>query len=187
MLAPGKSMPAPLSTIEGRTVTWSQFAYLGGDQIYSGSALFTKFQGAWQPKIIWVRGSARMNAVITNYDNGRTYIVGFDEQNAPATRLVTAGAVQVGSSLGTSSFLSGTGVFMTTAGVTTRIVFGAGIAIAEGVDLGLDGLVVAAGLVVAEGVVPIDGIIIVEGLVVAEGMVIAEGLVISEQGPMPGE
>ncbi len=186
ILAPGKSMPAPVSTIEGRTVNWSRIVYLGGDQIYTGSTLFTKYQGVYQPKISWVRGRVRTQA-ISYYDSARTFIVGFDERIPSARKLVTAGAVRVGGTLGPSSFLAGTGIFMPTTGVTLRIVSGAGIVIAEGVDTGGDGLVVAEGIVIAEGVDPIDGIIVAEGLVVAEGMVIAEGLVVAEQGPMPGE
>jgi serine protease AprX len=186
MLAAGKSMPAPVSTIDGRTVNWSQIAFLGGDQIYTGAALFTKYQGVYQPKISWVRGKARINA-IKYYDSAKVYIIGFDEQVPSARKLVTSGVVQVGGALGPSSLTLSTGIFMPTLGVTARIVSGAGIVIAEGVDLGLDGVVIAEGIVVAEGVAVADGVVIAEGIAIAEGMVIAEGLVVAEQGPMPGE
>ncbi|HUQ29602.1 MAG TPA: S8 family serine peptidase [Usitatibacter sp.] len=186
MLAAGKSMPAAQSTIDGRTVTWSRVVFLGGDQIYTGSTLFTKFQGVYQPRISWVRGRVRTQS-ISYFDSARNYIVGFDERIPSARKLVTAGVVQVGSALGTSSFLAGTGIFMPTTGVTLRIAGGAGLVIAEGVSTGGDGVVIAEGLVVAEGVGPDEGVVIAEGLVMAEGMVIAEGFVVAEQGPMPGE
>jgi subtilisin family serine protease len=90
MLAAGKAMPAAQSIIGGRVVPWSRVVYLGGDQIYSGDTLFTKYQGVYQPKISWVRGRVRTNAV-QYYDTAKTYIVGFDEQLASARRLVTPG------------------------------------------------------------------------------------------------
>jgi hypothetical protein len=89
-------------------VPWSRIVYLGGDQIYSGDALFTKYQGIYQPKLVWVRGRVRANAV-PHCDASKTYITGFDERIPTARKLVTAGAVNVGSTLGVSSFLAGTG------------------------------------------------------------------------------
>ena len=71
ILAGGKSMPAPTSIIDGRVVPWSRIVYLGGDRIYSGEALFTKYQGIYQPKLTWVRGSVRTNAVLY-YDTAKT-------------------------------------------------------------------------------------------------------------------
>jgi hypothetical protein len=186
MLAAGKSMPTPSSNIGGRVVPWSRVVYLGGDQVYSGDALFTKFQGIYQPKLVWVRGRVRTNAVLY-YDSSKTYITGFDERITTARTLVTAGAIQVGSSLGVSSFLSGTGIFTTTQGVTLKVLSGGGIVIAEGVDTGGDGIVVAEGVEVGDGIVVAEGVVIAEGIAIAEGIVISEGVVVAEQGPMAGE
>ncbi|MDQ3027880.1 MAG: S8 family serine peptidase, partial [Pseudomonadota bacterium] len=45
MLGAGKSMPAPASTIEGRTARWSQLAFLGGRHVLGGDALMRRYQG----------------------------------------------------------------------------------------------------------------------------------------------
>src|SRR5204862_109972 len=54
ILAPGKTLPAPVSVIEGRNVTWSRIVFMGGRQILSGDALFTKLQAPYRPRIAWV-------------------------------------------------------------------------------------------------------------------------------------
>ncbi|MES1161941.1 MAG: S8 family serine peptidase, partial [Rhizobacter sp.] len=53
--SPGAALPAPQSTINGKTFKWSQIVFAGGNRVLTGSALFTKWQGFYDPRVLWVR------------------------------------------------------------------------------------------------------------------------------------
>jgi len=59
LLASGKTMPTAASTINGHTFNWSRIVVAGGNQIVSGSALFTKFQPMYDHRLVWARDVAR--------------------------------------------------------------------------------------------------------------------------------
>ncbi len=54
LLAPGQQLPAPVSTIGGQTVNWSQFAVMGGFHVLYGSNLLTQYQAIYDPTLLWV-------------------------------------------------------------------------------------------------------------------------------------
>ncbi len=56
LLAAGKTMPAPQSTISGETFTWSQMAVIGGSHVVSGPSLFTVYSPIWDPRLTWANG-----------------------------------------------------------------------------------------------------------------------------------
>ena len=62
MLASGKTMPAPNSVINGTTINWSRIVYAGGNQVLSDPALFSAYQPIWDPRLVWVRNTARRAA-----------------------------------------------------------------------------------------------------------------------------
>src|SRR6185369_3849944 len=91
------AMPAPVSVIEGRTVNWSRFVYLGGRHIVAGENLFRKFQPVYDPQLSWVAERVRYTQ-IERFSNGAAS--GFEEgilRNAP---LVSSGVVVLSSILG---------------------------------------------------------------------------------------
>jgi hypothetical protein len=55
LLAPGKTMPAPTSLINGSPVRWSQLLFAGGNQIVAGADLLTKYQPIYDPGLYWVK------------------------------------------------------------------------------------------------------------------------------------
>jgi serine protease AprX len=166
ILATGKVLPSPYSVIEGQQVPWSRFVYLGGSYVFSGDALFRKFQGVYDPQLRWVRNQVTIED--PEYWDSRSswssnaYIYGFVQDNATSRPLITAGVVQATALLGNSSALLGTGMFTKSATLSDWLVKGNGIVLSEGIIL-------------SEGVVLSEGIILSEGIVVSEGIILTEG------------
>jgi subtilisin family serine protease len=188
IIAPGKAMPGPVSTIGGRSVTWSRFVYLGADQVFSGEDLFRKFQMVYDPAISWVRGTVTM-ADAQYFRTGassKTYVSGFQTEPMRSGKLVSAGVLRVTPALGVSSVALGTGVF--TPSISIGAIATAGIVLAAGIDIGGDGIVLAEGVDIGgDGIVLAEGIDLGDGIVLAEGAEIIESIVLAELGPMPGE
>ncbi len=59
LLATGKTMPAKTSTLNGQAFNWSRVVIVGGTQLVSGDALFTKFQPIWDHRLVWAGKLAR--------------------------------------------------------------------------------------------------------------------------------
>ncbi len=58
-LASGAVMPARTSTLDGTSFNGSRMAFVGGNVIVSGDALFTKFQPIHDPRLVWANGVVR--------------------------------------------------------------------------------------------------------------------------------
>src|SRR5262249_44204174 len=59
LLGSGKLLPEPVSLINGETVSWSRIVIGGGAYLLSGPALFQRYQGFYDPRVVWSRASAR--------------------------------------------------------------------------------------------------------------------------------
>src|SRR4029077_11816397 len=64
LLAYGKTMPTESSTISGVGFNWSRIAFVGGNNVVSGDALFTQYQPLWDPRITWADGVVRKRRVL---------------------------------------------------------------------------------------------------------------------------
>ena len=54
-----KNVPSETSSINGTTVNWSRIAFVGGNTVVSGDALFQKFQPIYDPRFVWANGVVR--------------------------------------------------------------------------------------------------------------------------------
>jgi subtilisin family serine protease len=188
ILASGKTIPAPVSTIGGRSAAWSRFVYMGGDQVLSGEDLFRKFQMVYDPAIQWVRGTVTMADAqyFQTWSSSSTYVSGFQTEAMRSGKLISPGVLRVTPALGVSDVSLATGVF--TPSITIGTIAAAGIVLAEGIEIGGDGIVLAEGIDIGlDGIVLAEGIDLGDSIVLAEGAEITESIVLAELGPMPGE
>ena len=184
LVAAGKSLPAPQSTIAGQVVPWSRIVYAGGNRIVSGSALLTQFQPIWDPRITWAGSVVRKTQ--PNYWTGsgiaaNTYVKGYTEGAAPNQSLLMPGLINAQALLGTSSYTARTGLFMPSALLTALLGSGSGTLWNIGVTLS-QGLVMSEGLAMSEGLILSEGLAMSEGLILSEGLAMSEGLILSESG-----
>ena len=170
ILAPGKSMPAPTSTIEGRSFYWSSILYMGGNQVLAGTELFTRFQASYDPKVSWIKQRVRR----TEIDTLNGSIVGFDELNSVSRRMVSNGVKSL-----TQSLSSGNGILLPVPVISAGALGSMGIVLLEGVVLS-DGVVLLEGVALMEGLVLLEGLVMMEGISLMEGVVLFEGLVMLE-------
>src|SRR5262249_53889927 len=68
ILRSDRTFPAPSSLIQGATVRWSGFAFMGGDRVMSGAKLLTAYQATYDPRMRWVRQDVR--TVLVGYFSG---------------------------------------------------------------------------------------------------------------------
>ena len=118
MLASGQSMPAQSSTINSISFDWSRIAFVGGNNVVSNSALFTKFQPIWDPRITWAGKVVRQRSVVYWSGSGiaaNTYPQSFTDVAAPNQSLLSNGVVNAKGLAGTSSLIGKTGLFTPTA------------------------------------------------------------------------
>jgi serine protease AprX len=185
LLAPGKSLPAAASTINGQSFNWSRIVYVGGNQIVSGDALFSTVQPIYDPRLVWARDSV-LRYTISHWPSaaGQTaklYVKSIVAARAPNQVLLTAGVLRATNLAGASSSLGKTGAFFPTFTLSGWLAVGSGTVLGQGLILS-EGLVMSEGLVLSEGLVMSEGVILSEGLVMSEGLVLSEGIVMSETG-----
>jgi len=194
ILAPGKSMPAPQSVIEGRTANWSRFVTLGGRYLFGGDDVISKFQAVYDPTVSWVGNEVLATNVQYFKGQGRDYITGFSTSpvNPHRYQIVTAGVKNVTPVLGTSSSVAQTGAFTPSASISSLlasgggVVMGDGIIVVEGIIV-IEGATIGDGIIVQEGIVVVEGLDMTDGIVVIEGLVVVEGIVVTEDTPILGE
>ncbi len=157
MLAAGKSMPVATSTINGATFNWSRIVTAGGNHVVSGSALFTKVQAIWDPRITWAGGVARHRQPIYWAGTGiapGTFVMSFVDSPAANQTLLSASVVRADALAGISSSVGRTGAFIPTATLSGWLVGGSGMVLSEG-------LILSEGLVLSEALtVPEEGLVI---------------------------
>ena len=118
MLASSARCPAAKSTLVGGSFDWSRIVYAGGNSVVSGSALFTKYQPIWDPRLAWANGVV-FKRTPTYWSAGAcpasTYVKSFSEARVPNQQLLTWGVVRADALVGASSLVGQTGIFMPTA------------------------------------------------------------------------
>ena len=139
LLASDKTMPSAISTINGQTFNWSRIVYVGGNQMVSGQALFTKFQPLWDQRLVWASNRALRQTV--NYwpsdinVPANTFVSSITSAPAPNQTMLTGGVRHATSLAGPSSLVSGTGAFLPTATLSAWLRSGSGYLLANGVIL----------------------------------------------------
>ena len=188
LLATGKLMPAKLSNVQGTSFNWSRIVFAGGNQVYSGDTLFTKFQPFYDPRVTWANGVVSRRQVA--YWPGsllvaaNTFPQTITETFPASLPLVTAGVVNAVPLAGVSSKFGKTGVFLPTATLAGWLAAGSGTLLGQGVMVS-EGLVISEGIVTSEGIVVAEGVITSEGIVISEGFIVSEGVLTSESAGNP--
>ena len=152
LLASGKTSPAQISKINGADVTWSRIVFAGGTHVVSGTALFTKFQPIYDPRITWAGKVVRKRQVVYWSGTGiaaNTYAKSFTDAASANTTLLTSAVVQADLLAGASSVLGKTGVFIPTPTLSAWLISGSGLILSEGMILS-EGLVLSEGLLLSE-------------------------------------
>ena len=156
MLAAGKTLPAPSSTLNGETVPWSRMVFAGGTQVLGGPALFANYQPIYDPRLVWV-GKTALRTTVTYWPAAsgvpaRTFPKWVTEKPAGSQGFVTAGVLSATALAGTSSKVGRTGVFIPTATLSGWVAVGSGTAFSQGIVMS-EGIVLSEGVVMSEGIV----------------------------------
>jgi serine protease AprX len=185
LLAAGKVLPARSTTIGGVKFNWSRIAFVGGNRVVSGDALFTKYQAIYNPSLVW------SNQGLVHRDNtlwaegGAVHPATLWEHPIPTYSILSPDVVDATHLLGTSSKIGSTGLFTPTATASGWLIAGSGKTLGQGLVIS-EGVVMSEGIVMSEGLVLSEGVVMSEGIVMSEGLVLSEGVVMSE-GRMAGE
>src|SRR2546421_5759608 len=127
MLAPYQWMPAQSSTINGHTFNWSRIAFVGGNQVVSGSRLFTQYQPIWDPRITWAGNGVRKRVAVYWSGAGiaaNTYVQYFTDDALANQTLITSGVVGGNALAGSSSLTNQTGIFIPSLMLSYRLIWG---------------------------------------------------------------
>ncbi len=155
-----QALPAPVSTLNGQAFNWSRVATVGGNQLVSGNALFTKFQPVYDHRLTWARNLARRSSIVYWPAAGEvaanTFVKAVADMPPDNQALVTPGVVAASGLLGSSSYLGSTGAFTPTATLSGWLASGSG-----------------------------SGLILSEGLILSQDLILGEGFILSESG-QPG-
>ncbi len=186
IMSTSKTFPAPTSTVNGTTFNWSQIAFVGGNNVVSGSALFTTYQGIWDPRITWSNGVQRKRRLVYWSSSAtppawpnNTYVSNFTDNALSDQTLVTSGVVLGDSLVGNSDPAAQTGAFIPTSTLAGWFAGGSGTTMTQGI-VQSSGVVLAEGVMLAESVVISEGVMLAESVVISEGVVMAESVVVSE-------
>jgi serine protease AprX len=176
------ALPSPSSTVNSQTFNWSRIVYVGGNHVVSGSALFTKYQPIWDPRLTWASGVVRKRQALYWSGTGiavNTFAKSFTDTAASNQTLLTAGVVGADSLAGPSSSIGKTGAFIPNSTLSTWLVSGSGLVLTQGLVLS-QGLILSEGMILSEGLILSEGMILSEGLILSEGMILSEGVILSE-------
>jgi subtilisin family serine protease len=187
LLAPGKSLPAPVSSLNNEAAPWSRLIFAGGSYVLGGTPLLTQYQAFYDPRVLWVRDRVRTYE-ITEWP----FPVAFDwtplffrhiRETAPFNgALSTVNLVNTHGLAGESNASLGTGVFTPTANVTNGVAQGVGRVMAEALTVRGGALQGLSAVSLGEGVVFKDGQSAGVGKVMAEGLTAGTGKVMAETG-----
>jgi serine protease AprX len=188
LLAVGKTMPAQTTTINGETFNWSRLIFAGGSSVFTGNELFTRYQGIYDSKLLWVRNRVKLyNPVYWPSpvaSNGMPlHIKGVAEVTNSSVNVLSLGVRAVDSVAGVSNFATATGLFMPTLNLANGVSQGTGIAMAETLR-SLNGIVQSNGIILGNGVTMAEGFSLGTGTAMAEGVSLAETVVLSETGSL---
>lgn len=154
LLATGKAMPVvQQSTLSGQAAKWSRLVFVGGNRLFSGSALLTRHHPIWDPRLVWAGGTVLRTQPL--YWSGLGYpsnvfVRGFSETRPSAQTLLAAGTVDATTLAGSSSMAGRTGAFMPVDTLSSWLASGSGVVLTQGIVLS-EGVVLSEGLVLSEG------------------------------------
>ncbi len=180
LLAADKTLPTRSSLLGNETVQWSRLVTVGGSSIASSDTLFSRFQGVFDPQLMWVRGSVRRYAPIywpqPTGDDGRPLrLRSVAEVTAPTTDLLTAGVSVADSLAGFSNAANATGIFIPTSQLSNGVTQGVAKIMAEALR-GVAGAVNPNNTSASS----INGIVLTEDQLSGVSKVMGEGLVLGE-------
>ncbi|MBV8209587.1 MAG: S8 family serine peptidase [Burkholderiaceae bacterium] len=178
------SMPSKSSTINNATFNWSRIAFFGGDHIFSGSSLFTKYQPIYDPRTAWASNVVRFRQPIYWSGSGiaaNTYVQNFTDTALTNQTLMTSGVTSADTLVGTSDPAAQTGMFVPTATLSGWLASGSGTQLSQG-DLLSNGIVMQEGILLKDSLLLQEGILVQEGILHVDGLVINEGNLTNESG-----
>ncbi|MGL4575929.1 MAG: S8 family serine peptidase, partial [Burkholderiaceae bacterium] len=188
LLAPGRTLPSPVSMVNNEAIAWSRLVFAGGSSVLSGNALFTQYQAFYDPRLLWVQDRVRAYQT-TDWatpvaSNGATlYFRSMREVPSGYTGALTTPNLQSANALaGDSNAALGTGVFVPTANLASGVSQGVGKVMAEGLRASGGGVQGSSLPMLGEGVVFKDGQSTGVGKVMAEGLTNGVGKVMAESG-----
>jgi serine protease AprX len=184
IMSSSKTFPAPTSTVNGSTFNWSQIAFAGGNNVVSGSALFTTYQPIWDARVTWSNGVGRKRRLVYWSGTGipsNTYVQNFTDSALSDQTLITSGVILADSLVGNSDPAAKTGAFIPTATLAANIAGGAGTPMSQGVTLS-SGVFVAEAVLLSESVLVAEAVLLSEGVLMAEGILCGEAVVMAEGG-----
>jgi serine protease AprX len=188
LLATGKTMPTQSTTINGETFNWSRLVFAGGSSVFTGDELFTRYQGFYDPKVLWVRDRVKSYNPIywsqpISYYGVPLRLKGVAEIGNASVNLLSLGVRSVNSVAGASNFAMATGLFMPTLNLANGVSQGTGVTMAETLR-SFNGIVQFNGVVIGNGVTMAEGFSLGTGAAMAEGVSLAETVVLSESGSL---
>jgi subtilisin family serine protease len=188
LLAAGKAMPTPITTINGESFNWSQLAFAGGSSILTGDALFTKYQGFYDARLLWVR--ERVASYTPMYwaqpiaANGLPLrIKGVAAATNTSASLVSAGVRVVDRVAGLSNPLTATGLFTPTLNLANGVSQGTGMTLSEALR-SLSGFIQSNGAVIGGGLTLSEGVTMGGGMTLSEGLTLSETIKLNENGSL---
>jgi len=177
-------MPNKATTVNGSAFNWSRIAFVGGNQIVSGSSLFYNYQPIYDPRITWAHNVVRFRQPVYWSGTGiaaNTYVQNFTDTAVINQTLITSSVVDADALAGNSDPVAQTGMFIPTATLSGWLVSGSGTTLVQG-DVVSNGLVAHEGIVMDAGIVINDGLVIMEGIVMESGIVAHDSYVFGETG-----
>jgi serine protease AprX len=187
LLAPGKSLPAPVSTLNNEPVQWSRLIFAGGSYVLAGTPLLTHYQAFYDPRLLWVRERVRTYQ-ITEWlvpfaqDFTPLYFRYLQEAAPYSGVLSTVNLVNTSGLTGESNAALGTGVFTPTANLANGVSQGVGRIMAEALSVRGGAVQGSAAIALGEGVVFKDGHSAGVGKIMAEGLTAGTGKIMAEAG-----
>jgi serine protease AprX len=184
LLAGGRTLPAPASTVEGTSFAWSRMITAGGNRVLGGTALFTQYQPIYDPTLAWASGVVRRRSV--SYWPAATGVPAntypkavSDTAAANQTALLSPGVLLGDGLAGQTSSIARSGMFIPVTQLSGWLGSGSGLTLGAGVVLS-GGLILSEGVTMAEGLALSEGVTMAEGLTLSEGVVMAEGVMVAE-------
>lgn len=213
LLAPGATLPAPVSTVAGRALPWSRIVTVGGTRIVRGEALFTQLQPIWDPGLLWMRHFVLRTSVsylpATRFVPADRIPFAFVELNAGPQPVLTAGVRLLDATaltIGESDLV----LFTPLTTLLQRADAGMGLTLSSGLgylgqSLVADGFVLSQGFLLTSrgvpgaalqwtaGSVPVAGYSLLGGFILPDGFVLdlarrpSGGIILNEAlGPRRG-
>jgi serine protease AprX len=187
LLAPGKSLPAPVSLLNNESVQWSRLIFAGGSYVLSGAPLLMQYQAFYDPRVLWVRERVRTYQ-ITEWpaplaaDFTGLHFRYMRETTAYTGPLSTISLINTNGLTGESNATLGTGVFTPTTGLANGVSQGVGRIMAEALTVRGGVVQGTAAVALGEGVVFKDGHSAGVGKIMAEGLTAGTGKIMAEAG-----